>query len=239
MLSPFVLLVVFSFSDAAILSMPITGWSLRWYRELFGTPEFWTALKNSLIIGTVVGIVSTAVGTMAAMVLARTPPARANIYMGALSLPVMLPPLVLSLSLLTFFIGAGLPLGLHTVILGHLVYTQPFVILIAYARMASFDMAILDSARDLGASPWTTFLTVVLPIVRPTIIGAGLVSIALSLDDFVITLFTIGGGNTLPTFMWGMLRKGVNPSINVVGIVLVTLIVLASGLALRATRYRG
>lgn len=239
MLSPLVLLVVFSFSASSVLSMPITGWTLDWYRQLLATPQFWAALENSLVIAGTVGIVSTVVGTMAAFALLRVRPGAAGGLMMAASLPVMLPPLVLALSLLTFFIGAGLPLGRHAVILGHLVYTQPFVILIVYARLASFDQAIIDSARDLGASSWSAFRTVVLPVIRPTIVGAGLVSMALSLDDFVITLFTIGGGNTLPTFMWGMLRKGVNPSINVVGIVLIALIVVASGLALRMTRYRG
>jgi spermidine/putrescine transport system permease protein len=239
MLAPMAVLIVFSFSEASVLSMPITGWTLDWYRRLFATDQFWAALENSLVIALTVGIVSTIVGTMAAVALLRARPAFAQGAMLAASLPVMLPPLVLALSLLTFLIGAGLPLGRHAVILGHLVYTQPFVILIVYARLATFDRAVIDSARDLGASPWTAFRTVVLPVIRPTIVGAGLVSMALSLDDFVITLFTIGGGNTLPTFMWGMLRKGVNPSINVVGIVLVALIVAASLLALRMTRYRG
>jgi spermidine/putrescine transport system permease protein len=239
MLSPLVLLVVFSFSESSVLSMPITGWTLHWYRELFAIDQFWVAIENSLIIAGTVGIVSTVVGTMAAFALLRVRPGVASGAILAASLPVMLPPLVLALSLLTFFNGAGLPLGRHAVILGHLVYTQPFVILIVYARLATFDRAIIDSARDLGASSWRAFRTVVLPAIRPTIVGAGLVAMALSLDDFVITLFTIGGGNTLPTFMWGMLRKGVNPSINVIGIILIALIVVASGLALRMTRYRG
>lgn len=239
MLSPLVLLVVFSFSASSVLSMPITGWTLDWYRDLFSSAQFWDAFENSLVIAGTVGVTSTIVGTMAAFALLRVKPGAASGIMLAAGLPVMLPPLVLALSLLTFFIGAGLPLGRHAVILGHLVYTQPFVILIVYARLATFEPAIIDSARDLGATSWQAFRTVVLPVIRSTIVGAGLVSMALSLDDFVITLFTIGGGNTLPTFMWGMLRKGVNPSINVVGIVLIALIIVASGLALRITRYRG
>ncbi|MEQ8965053.1 MAG: ABC transporter permease [Azospirillaceae bacterium] len=239
MLAPLVALFVFSFSAGSVLTLPVTGWSVRWYRELAATPEFWIALKNSLVVCVAVGFASTTVGTMAAMAMARLPARRAGALISVFSLPVMLPPLVLALSMLTFFVGTGLGLGLPTVILGHLVYTLPFVVLIVYARMAAFDPAIIDSARDLGASPWRTFATVVLPVARPTIIGAALVAMALSLDDFVIALFTIGGGNTLPTFMWGMLRKGVNPGINVVGVVLVTLILVASLLALRVTRYRG
>ena len=239
MLAPLVLLVVFSFSASSNMTVPITGWSLRWYETVFDTPQFWSALRNSVIIGLSVGLVSTVVGTMAALAAAQMRPAVAGALMLLLSLPVMLPPLVLSLSLRTLVVTTDNTLGLHAVIVGHLVYTQPFVALIVYARMSNFDRAIIDSASDLGAGPWTIFRTVVLPIIRPTVIGAGLIAMALSLDDFVITLFNIGGGNTLPTYMWGMLRRGVTPGINVVGIVLVALIVLASLIALRVTRYRG
>ena len=98
--------------------------------------------------------------------------------------------------------------------MGHIVITQPFVILIIYARMVNFDYAVLDSARDLGASPWTTFRTVTLPLIQATIIGAALIAIAISLDEFVITFFTIGGGNTLPTFVFGKIRTKLDPSIN-------------------------
>ena len=123
--------------------------------------------------------------------------------------------------------------------LGHLVFTQPFGILIVYARMSKFDHAIGNSARDLGASPLRAYFSVTLPIIRPTIIGAALVAMALSLDDFIITFFTIGGGNTLPTLIWGMLRQGVDPSINVVALILMTLTIGVSIIALRITRYRG
>jgi spermidine/putrescine transport system permease protein len=132
-------------------------------------------------------------------------------------------------------VGLGLPM----VILGHLVFTQPFVILIVYARISKFDQAIVNSARDLGASPLKAYFTVTLPNMRPTIIGAALVAMGISLDDFIITFFTIGGGNTLPTFIWGMLRKGVDPSINVVALILMTLTIGVALIALRVTRYRG
>ena len=91
-------------------------------------------------------------------------------------------------------------------ILSHLLFTQPFVVIVVYARMLSFDWRVVESARDLGASPLRAFVTVTLPIIQPTVIGAALIAVALSIDDFVITFFTIGGGNTLPTFVWGMIR---------------------------------
>ena len=125
-----------------------------------------------------------------------------------------------------------LPLGLPTVILGHLVIAQPFVILIVYARLATFDWALVDSARDLGASPLRAFLTVTLPIIRPTIVGAALIALSISLDDFVITFFTIGGGNTLPTMVWGMVRTSLDPTINAIATLLILLSIGSTVLAL-------
>ncbi|MEE9301929.1 MAG: ABC transporter permease [Alphaproteobacteria bacterium] len=239
MLSPLLILVLFCFSKSSLISFPLTGFSLIWFETLFARGAFWTAFENSLTVTGTVGVVSTVIGTMAAMGLSRMRRRFASVNIAALTLPVMLPPLVLGVALLTYYAGVGMKLGLHTVILSHLVFTQPFVILIVHARMANFDYAIVNSARDLGATPFRAFSSVTLPIVRPTVIGAALVAMALSIDDFIITIFTIGGGNTLPTFLWGMLRKGVNPSVNIVGLILLTVTICASLIALRLTRYRG
>ncbi len=238
MLSPLFILILFCFSERSLVMFPITGMTLDWFAELFARKGFWIAFENSLIVTGTVGIVSTTVGTMAALALARMQPRVAGVLMLLLTLPVMLPPLVLGVALLTYYSNVGIKLGLQSVILSHLVFTQPFVILIVYARMVGFDYAIVNSARDLGASPLKAFFTVTLPIVRPTIIGAGMVGMALSVDDFIITFFTIGGGNTLPTFLWGMLRYGVNPSINIVATIIMTLTITVSLVALRVTRYR-
>jgi spermidine/putrescine transport system permease protein len=176
---------------------------------------------------------------MSALVLARADARVSGLMIVCFSMPVMLPPLVLGIALLSFFASLGVPLGLKTVILAHLVFTQPFVIMIVHARMAAFNFAVIDAARDLGASRLKAFVTITLPIAGPSIVGGCLVAMALSLDDFIVTFFTIGGGNTLPTFLWGMLRKGVNPTINVASVVLLSLSLLASLVAMRITRYRG
>jgi spermidine/putrescine transport system permease protein len=150
----------------------------------------------------------------------------------------MMPPLVLGLALLSAYSVFHLPLGLSTVVPGQVVYIQPFVILVVYARMADFDVKLLDSARDLGASPVQAFLTVTLPIIRPTVVGAALIAMAISLDEFIITYYTIGGGLTLPTLIWGMLRRAVDPSINALATLILLATVGATVLAIRATRYR-
>lgn len=239
MLSPLVLLVLFAFSDKQLLTFPITGLTLKWFSVVLTNAKFWAAFENSLIVTGVVGAVSTVVGTMGASALVRMRPRAVGIMMSAISLPVMLPPLVLAIALSSYYTSVGIKLGLPAVIAGHLVFTQPFVILIVHARLAGFDQAIVRSARDLGASPFRAFMTVTLPIVRPTIVGAALVAMALSLDDFILTFFTIGGGSTLPVYLWGLMRKGVNPQINVASLILITMTIGASLIAMRATRYRG
>ena len=239
LVSPLVIVVIFSFGSNQLATLPMGGVTLDWYRALFAHPSFPTALKNSLIVTLTTGLVSTVTGTLAALGLTLLRPRRANIAMSVLSLPVMMPPLVLALALATSFSGLGMQFGLHTVIPSHLVFTQPFVILIVYAQMERFDHAILDSARDLGASPLYTFFTVTLPIIRPTLIGAALIAMSVSLDDFVITFFTIGNGMTLPTLVWGMLRTSLDPSINALGTLILVATIGSSVIALHITRYRG
>ncbi|MEX2647459.1 MAG: ABC transporter permease [Alphaproteobacteria bacterium] len=239
MLTPLVLVVLFSFTDNALTNFPIERFSTRWFRTLFEKDEFWKAFGNSLKIASSVAVISTVIGTLAALALARLRERVANAVLVALCFPVMLPALVIGIALLVFFNKTGVPLSLGTVILGHLVITQPFVILIVYARMAGFDYAAVDSARDLGASPWTAFWTVTFPMISTTVIGAALIALAISLDDFIITFFTIGGGNTLPTYVWGKVRTYLDPSINAIGTILIGLTIGSTVLALRVSRYRG
>ena len=239
MLSPLVLVVVFSFGENPNATLPVGGLTLDWYRLLFDSRDFWRALENSLIVTLSVGALSTVIGTVAALGIARFRERNASVATTILSFPVMMPPLVLSLALATSYSGLGIHMGIHTVIPSHLVFTQPFVILIVYAQMANFDYAIIDSARDLGASPLRAFFTVILPIIRPTLIGAALIAMAVSLDDFIITFFTIGSGMTLPTLVWGMLRTSLDPSINALGTLILGATIGSSAVALWITRHRG
>ncbi len=239
MLTPLALVVLFAFGHNEITNFPMGGLSLRWFDALFKGRNFWNSFQNSLIVAGSVGLTSTVIGTMAALALARMRPRLATATIVALSLPIMLPPLVIGIACLSFFVKVGLQLSLFTVILGHLIITQPFVVLVVYARMLGFDYTTIDSARDLGAGPLKAFLTITVPIIQPSVIGAALVAMALSLDDFVITFFTIGGGNTLPTLVWGMMRTTLNPTVNAIGTILLSLTLGSTLIALRITRYRG
>lgn len=238
MLAPLLLVVLFSFGESIIMTLPITGLTLDWYRALLSRDDFAGALGNSVIITGSVGAGATTIGTLAAMAIARMKPTHSATAIFLFGLPMMMSPLVLALAILSMFGAVGVKLSLATVIAAHLTFTTPFVILIVAARLRDFNPAMVDSARDLGAGPWTVFSTVTFPIIRPTLFGAALIAMSLSLDDFVITFFLIGGGNTLPTLVWGMLRTGLDPSINALGTLILTFTLGAAGSALWLTRQR-
>lgn len=239
LLSPLVLVALFSFGRNELTAFPMGGLTLRWYDELLHWDSFHSAFRASVIISGAVGAISTVVGTLAALGLVKLRERAAGTVIGALSLPLMLPPLVIGLAMLSSFSWIGLKLGLWSVILAHLVFTQPFVVAVVHARLLGFDPAAIEAARDCGASPWRAFFTVTLPVIRPSVIGGALIAMALSLDDFIITFFTIGTGNTLSTLVWGMLRTTLDPSINALGTIIILLTLGLTVVALRLTRYRG
>jgi spermidine/putrescine transport system permease protein len=239
MLGPILLVVLFSFGSNALIGFPMGGLTLAWYEKLLADPGFFDSLRTSVVVALITAIISTITGTLAAMGLMKLAPRSARAVLAALSLPVLLPPLVVAIAIVVLFVrGLGVGLGLPVVILGHVLVAQPFVILIVMARLARFDMASLDAARDLGASRWQAFRRVMLPQIASALVGAALVSAAISLDDFIIASFTIGGGNTVSTFVWGKMRTTLDPSINAIATVLLVMTVGLSALALRFSRYR-
>src|SRR5262245_34109714 len=146
LLSPLVLVVLFAFTSRAQSAFPIEALSLRWWDAMVADPKFARAFWTSLKISGTVGIVSAIVGTMAAMGLARLEPRQARVAAALLCLPLMLPPLVLGVALLSFYSKAHIPMGLQTVIMSHLLFTLPFVVLVVYARLRNFDFRVVESA---------------------------------------------------------------------------------------------
>ena len=240
LLLPILLVILFSFNESALTSLPLTGLTLDWYIKLVRLDYFWPALKNSVLIGVLVSVISVVNGTLAALALGRMEQRKAARFIYVLSLPMMLPALVIGIALLSFFVRLlTIRLGIVTVVLGQIVVVQPFVIAIVYARLQNFDWAIVDSARDLGASPAKAFFTVTLPVIQPTLVGAGLIALAISLDDFIITFFLIGSGNTLPTMVWGLVRTSLDPTINALATLLIAASIGSTALALKLSSYRG
>jgi len=239
MLGPILLVVLFSFGANALIGFPMGGFTFDWYLKLMSDTGFHAAFWTSLIVAISTAILSTITGALAAMGLIKATPASARAFLATLSLPVLLPPLVIAIAIVVLFVrGLGVGLGIPVVILGHVLVTQPFVILVVMARLARFDQSAVDAARDLGATRWQAFRLITLPQIATALVGAGLISASISLDDFIIASFTIGGGNTISTFVWGKLRTTLDPSINAIASVLLLLTVSFAALALRLSRYR-
>ena len=240
MLGPILLVVIFSFGSNALIGFPMGNLTLDWYWKLANDTGVLAAFRTSLIVAGATAVLSTVTGTLAAMGLMRVTPAAARGMLAALSLPVLLPPLVVAIAIVVLMVrGLGVGLGLPVVILGHILVAQPFVILIVMARLSRFDQSTVDAARDLGATRFEAFRLVTLPQIATALIGAALVSASISLDDFIIASFTIGGGNTLSTFVWGKMRTTLDPSINAIATILLILTVGLSAVALRVSKYKG
>lgn len=240
MLGPILLVVVFSFGANALIGFPMGGFTLDWYWKLAADTGFHSAFWTSLIVALATSVLATVTGTLAALGLMKVAPNAARGVLAALSLPVLLPPLVVAIAIVVLFVrGLGIGLGVPVVVLGHILVAQPFVILIVMARLSRFDVTTVDAARDLGASRFKAFRLVTLPQIASALIGAALVSAAISLDDFIIASFTIGGGNTLSTFVWGKMRTTLDPSINAIATILLVLTVGLSAIALRVSKYKG
>ena len=144
-----------------------------------------------------------------------------------------LPTLLIGVALLSFFAFMSVSRSLLTVIIGHVVYCVPYMVLVVSARLAEFDFIIEEAAQDLGATPMQTFWLVTFPLIRPTIIGAMLLIFAQSFDMFVISFFNIGAQSTLPMVIWSMMRIGINPSLNALGSVIMGISILTLILAYR------
>jgi ABC-type spermidine/putrescine transport system permease subunit II len=244
--APIILLVLFSFNANQFGTLPITGWTTHWYSQAFNDFQIQDAVKTTLSVALEVTAVSTFVGTAAAFPLVRSNlPFRSGIR-AALTLPIMLPGLLIGVSLLSFFTSVlHLQLSNQTVVIGQSVYTTPFVILVVAARLEGFDRSLERAASDLGANAWQRLRHVVLPLIGPAIFAGALFAFTLSLDEFVITLFLIGGGNTLPIYIYTQVKFGITPEINAIASMLIaaslTLSAIAFALpsAVRAARRRG
>ena len=240
---PLAIVVLFSFHRTGALSFPFTGFSLRWYREVFGSAEFRNAAQNSLAVALVCSGITLVLGTLAAYGLSRI---SSRLFRTPLALlfflPITLPGLFLGIALLSFLARIDVSSSLVTVTIGHLVYVFPYFMLMAMAALDRLDPAVEEAAADLGANPLKAFLKVTLPQVWPVLVGATALAFMLSFDEFIITFFVIGSDSTLPLFIFSTLRRTIDPSINTISTLLlaVTLIlwVVAFAFTLRGGRRR-
>lgn len=250
---PIALVLAYSFNRNVVNMMVWEGFTLDWYRSIFGlatrlaedasyvhsTEGLVHAARNSVVVALTATAVSTVVGTATALAMARHRFRLRPLYQALLVMPMVMPDIVLGVALLVFFVGAGLTLGLGTIVMGHCVFLASYVFVVVSARLAGTGPELEEASADLGANPWTTFRRVTLPQVAPGVAGGALLAFIISMDDLVITYFIAGvESTTLPVFIYGMLRRGMKPEINAIAMLLLafSFVIAATGLWLRARR---
>ncbi|HSL00132.1 MAG TPA: ABC transporter permease [Rubrobacteraceae bacterium] len=228
--APILVLVFFSFNSSKSTQV-WTGFSLRWYGELLRDQSVIDALKTSLTVGITATAIATVIGTLTALALTRHAFRGRTIADSTIYAATVMPEIVVGVSLLVFFVAAGLALGITTIIIAHVAFTISFVTIVVRARLAGMDSSIEEAAQDLGANPLQTFLRVTLPLILPGVMAGALLAFTLSFDDFVITFFVSGvGSSTLPLKIYSMIKFGVSPVINALStVILVTTMILILG----------
>jgi len=218
---PVLVLAVFSLNQSRF-SVRWTGFTLEWYRRLLERPDILAALRVSLTVGAVSTLVSTVLGTMIALALARHRFRGRTLLEGLLYLPIVTPEIVVGISLLLLFATLHLALGIPTIVVAHVAFSVSFVTVVVRARLEGMDRALEEAALTLGADEVATFRRVTLPLLWPGILAGALLAFTMSIDDFVITFFVSGpGSTTLPVLIYSMARRTIEPTINAVSTVLV------------------
>ena len=211
---PLLVIGLFSFNDSPVQTLPLKGFSLTWYRQLVDSSELIAAFQRSVLVAIGAVALSLLFGTAFALIFAYRKPPGAGLLQGALTLPFLLPGVILGLSLAIVFRTIGLPFGLTTVILGHATFITPIVMAVLLARLRQMDPSLVQASQDLGATPVRAFLGIVVPQLRTALVGACLLGFTLSFDEVLVTFFLTGEQPTLPVYVYNQLRFGFTPTIN-------------------------
>ena len=237
---PIGVLVVYSF-NASKNPYRWAGFSWQWYERLWSNSALLEAALNSLLLAISAATLSTLIGTLTAIALHRYRFRGKTFLNGMLFVVMMAPDIVLAISLLALFILIGLHLGYVSLLLAHVTFCLPFVVVTVYSRLSGFNPQILEAARDLGASEPRTLVTILLPIIFPAVMAGWLLGFTLSLDDVVVSMFVTGPTfEILPLRIYSMVRLGIKPEVNALATVLLLLSLTALiGSQFFLTRTRG
>jgi len=212
---PLISMVVYSFLGPSAGPGSPNQWTLEWYRRIATNSAVLDSFKISLWVGFWATVVSTVIGTAAALAVERYRFPGRRMFDAITHVPLIMPEIVLGLSMLIWFVLLRITLGSFSIILAHITFSVSYVIITVKARLDGFDYALEEAARDLGASSWQTFRRVTFPLIWPGILSGALMAFTLSFDDFLITFFTAGvGSDTLPLKIYSMIKFGVSPEIN-------------------------
>ena len=231
---PILILIFYSFNESK-QGIVWRGFSLAAYPQVWSDTALLDASVNSLIIASITTIVSVVLGTGAAWLLYRFRFPGLRAINSLLAIPLVIPEVVMGVSLLAMFVVMRVPLGFSTVIIAHVTFCFPFVLVGVRARLDGLDSSLEEAAMDLGATPWGAFFRVIVPYLTPAIISGALLAFALSMDEYIVTSFTASpDAYTLPMQIYGRAKRGLDPSLNAVSTLFVVfttiLVVLAEGL---------
>ena len=225
---PILYIIVFSFNDSRSLTK-FSGFSLRWYEKMFADSTMMEAVLYTIIIAVIATVVATVVGTITAIGLSKSRKVVQKMVERINDLPVMNPDIVTAISLLMFFSVLTVKKGFGTLLLAHIMFCVPYVVLSVTPKLRSLDPNLIDAAMDLGATPFQALAKVIVPQIKPGIISGALIAFTMSFDDFVISYFTTGNGvNNISILVYTM-SKRVNPSINALSTIVILLITLVLG----------
>jgi spermidine/putrescine transport system permease protein len=218
---PIGVLIFYSFNTSR-LNIRWEGFTFHWYERLASNEPILRALQNSLIIATVTTLASVVLGTAGAWILYRYRFRFTGAIQTLVCLPMVMPEIVMGISLLVLFTVLTLPLGFTTVIIAHITFCFPFVLVAVQARLQGIDPALEEAALDLGATPFQAFWLVIVPALKPAILSGALMAFTLSLDELIVTFFTANAATrTLPLQVFGLAKTGLNPMLNALSAVFI------------------
>ncbi len=230
--APIATLMVLSFNGSRSRNQ-WGGFSLQWYAEMFESSAITAALQNTLVIALASALIATIIGTAASIAINSMRQLPKTIMMGITNIPMLNADIVTGISLMLAFIAFGISLGFKTILIAHITFNIPYVILSVMPKLKQTNQSAYEAAMDLGATPVYAFYKVVLPDIMPGVLSGFLLAFTMSLDDFIITHFTKGAGiNTLSTLIYSEVRRGIKPSMyalsTIIFLVVLTLLIITN-----------
>ena len=223
---PIGVVMLLSFNANQFGSFPVTGLSFRWFFKLANNDAILRAFETSLLLGSLTAVISTTLGVLASLALVRYKVPGQNMISTLLIAPILVPEVVLAVALLLFLNALSINKSFFLLLMGHVIFTLPFVVLVVQARLVNIRRDVEEAAMSLGANPRQTFIQITLPLLAPAIFAGMLFAFTISFDDITGTLFWKPGGvETVPTQIFAMLRNSISPEINALGTVMIILTV--------------
>ena len=240
--APIAILLLFSFNDSVLPSFPLSGFTLTWYRQFVTDPDLIGALETSAIVAAISSVGAVLLGTLASIALVRRRFRGKSAASALLLSPLVVPYVVLGISLLLLFHALGVPRTILTVIIGHIVISLPYTLLVLIPRLEQLDVGLEEAAYDLGATPLNTFRLITFPLILPAIVSAFLISFTTSFDEYAVASFVVGTRVTFPLYLYGALRFPSRlPEVLAVAVVVMTvslLVVIGAEVARRIAERR-